>query len=133
MMDTQMPEKSLATFFSLSLPNILLRLEGLTVFIGAIILYAQQSASALTFVALLLLPDASIIGYMVNPRMGGLIYNAVHTYALPALLTGIALVFSIPGGVSIMLIWFAHIGIDRALGFGLKYPSAFKNTHLQRV
>lgn len=125
MMDTQMPEKSLATFFSLSLPNILLRLEELTVFISAIVLYAQQSVSALTFVALLLLPDASMVGYMVNPRMGGLIYNAV--------LTGIALVFSIPGGVSIMLIWFAHIGIDRALGFGLKYPSVFKNTRLQRV
>lgn len=132
-MNTQIPQKSISTFSSLSLPSVLLRLEGLTVFIGAIVLYAQQSGSALTFIALLLLPDASMVGYIVNPRMGGLIYNAVHTYVLPTLLTGIALAFSIPGGVSFMLIWFAHISMDRTLGFGLKYPDAFKQTHLQRV
>jgi hypothetical protein len=117
----------------LSLPNILLRLEGLTVLVSAIAFYAHQSGSIWLFLALILAPDLSALGYTVNPRVGSITYNLVHFYALPASLAAIALAFNVPTLLLIALIWFAHIGMDRLAGFGLKYPTEFKDTHIQRV
>jgi len=116
-----------------SLPAILLRAEGAAFFLGAIALYASQGASAVMFVLLLFTPDLSMVGYLASPRLGSLTYNAVHTYALPVALMALALAGQWTLGVQLALIWFAHIGMDRMLGFGLKYPTAFKDTHLQRV
>ena len=122
-----------ATHTALSLPALLLRLEGLTVFIGAITLYANRSGSLALFLVLLLAPDLSMIGYRVNTQVGALVYNIVHTYALPAALMAVSLIAAQPLLGDIALIWFAHIGMDRVLGFGLKYPTDFKDTHLGRV
>lgn len=116
-----------------SLPAVLLRLEGVAVFFGAVTLYASQGASGLLFALLLFAPDLSIVGYLVNPRFGSLTYNAVHTYALPVVLMALPWAARWSPGTHIALIWFAHIGLDRMLGFGLKYPASFKDTHLQRV
>ncbi len=117
----------------LSRPSVLLRLEGVVVFFGAIALYISQGASGLLFGLLFFAPDLSMLGYGINPRVGSFTYNAVHNYALPAILMASALAAGWTIGVQIALIWFAHIGMDRILGFGLKYPTAFKDTHLQRV
>ncbi len=114
-------------------PRILLHIEGLTVLVGAVALYAHQGGSWLLFALLLLAPDLSMIGYVVNPRVGSVMYNAAHFYTVPALVLGLSLAASVPTGVLIGLIWSAHIGLDRTLGFGLKYPTAFKDSHLQRV
>jgi hypothetical protein len=116
-----------------SMPGVLLRVEGIAVLIGAITLYANQQGSWIAFVLLLLAPDLSAIGYLVNTHVGSVAYNAVHTYVLPSLLAALSILVSFPAGIQIALIWFAHIGMDRALGFGLKYATAFKDTHLQRV
>jgi hypothetical protein len=122
-----------ATRTPVSLPALLLRLEGLAVFAGAIALYANRGGSGLLFIALLLLPDLAALGYLANTRVGAMTYNAVHTYALPAVLLAFALASGQPLLVNLALIWFAHIGMDRMMGFGLKYPTAFKDTHLGRV
>jgi hypothetical protein len=116
-----------------SLPAILLRLEGAAFFGGAIALYASQGGSGVMFVLLLLAPDLSAVGYLVNPRIGSYAYNSVHTYALPAVLAALALAGQWPLGVQLALIWFAHISMDRMIGYGLKYPTSFKETHLQKV
>lgn len=118
---------------SLSLPNILLRLEGLTVLIAAIALYAHQGGSIWLFLALILAPDLSAIGYLRNVRVGSVVYNIVHFYALPASLAAVALSLNVPTLLLIALIWFAHIGMDRVAGYGLKYPTEFKDTHMQHV
>ncbi len=117
----------------LSGPNLALRLEGLVVFIGAILLFWQQGGNGLIFVALLFTPDLSMVGYLANPRLGALTYNAVHMYLLPAFLLLVGVALSNPVLIQLAAIWFAHIGIDRTVGYGLKYASAFKATHLQRV
>jgi hypothetical protein len=117
----------------LSLPNVLLRLEGLTILIGAIALYASQGYSGLAFVLLILVPDLSTVGYLVNTQVGSYLYNAAHFYTLPALLIALGLMGSAPLAIQLGLIWFAHIGMDRVVGYGLKYPNSFKETHLQRV
>lgn len=117
----------------MSMPNVLLRLEGLTVLAAAIILYAHLRGNAWLFVVLFLLPDVGMIGYLRNAQLGSLTYNAVHTYALPALLLGAGAAGNISTLILLALIWFAHIGADRILGYGLKYPNNFKDTHMQHV
>ena len=118
---------------TLSMPAVLLHAEGLTVLIGAIILYAHLGASALLFALLLFVPDVSMIGYMKNPKVGSLLYNVVHTYITPSLLLLVSLLAGSALGTQIALIWVAHIGMDRTMGYGLKYPTQFKDTHFTRV
>jgi hypothetical protein len=111
----------------------LLRLEGLAALLAAIAAYWYLGGSGWLFVALLLAPDVSMLGYLRGPKTGALLYNAVHNYALALALTGAALAAGWSLGVLLGLILLAHIGMDRLLGYGLKYPTGFKDTHLQRV
>lgn len=71
-----------------------------------------------------------MLGYLVNVRAGAQLYNAVHTYVGPLLLALYSMGASHPVLLPLTLIWFAHIGMDRMLGYGLKYPTHFKDTHL---
>jgi len=111
-------------------PRVLLRLEGLAVLTGAVVAYHAIGASWTLFALLLLLPDLSLIGYVAGARAGAAAYNAVHTYVSPAGVAALAYLEVAPLAWPICLIWLAHIGMDRALGFGLKFPSAFQDTHL---
>jgi len=82
------------------------------------------------FAALILLPDLSFAGYLRGTAFGARTYNAAHTYLAPALLWGL---LSLAGFVltdALALIWVIHIGTDRLLGYGLKFPDAFNHTHL---
>lgn len=114
-------------------PRLLLRVEGLCALVAAIIGYQQLAGSWGLFALLLLVPDVALFGYLAGPRVGAIAYNAVHTYLTPAALAGIALLIPLPGILPICLIWIAHIGMDRALGLGLKFGSAFQDTHLGSV
>jgi hypothetical protein len=118
---------------ALSMPNLLLRVEALAFFIGAIALYANQGFSGVAFALLLLVPDVSMVGYLVNVTVGSRVYNIVHLYTLPVLLIAFGLATSTPLALQIGLIWFAHISMDRVAGYGLKYATDFKDTHFQHV
>ena len=111
----------------------LLRLEGLAVLAAAVFLYWHAGFRWGEFAVLFLAPDLSFIAYLFGPRVGATAYNAAHTYVGPVLLGALGLVAETELLVQIALIWITHIGVDRALGYGLKYPTAFKDTHLQRV
>ena len=108
----------------------LLRLEGLTLFTGMTLLYAVWGGSWWVYAILFLVPDLSFAAYLAGPRFGAVIYNAAHSY-LALMVTGFAA--SEPLILSIAMIWLAHIGIDRALGYGLKYSTGFGFTHLGRI
>jgi Domain of unknown function (DUF4260) len=82
---------------------------------------------------LLLVPDLAIVGYVVSPRVGALLYNAGHTYLLPAAMAVAGVLADRPLVLGLALIWLAHIGMDRVAGYGLKYPSDFTDTHLGRI
>ena len=84
------------------------------------------------FILLLFVPDVSALGYVVNKRVGAVVYNIVHTYVLALIVLGIGYVSELPVMMMLGVIWVAHIGMDRMCGFGLKYPSAFQDTHMQR-
>jgi hypothetical protein len=114
-------------------PSILIRLSGLAVFGAAIALYADAGYSAIAFIVVFLVPDISFAAYAAGPKVGSAVYNAVHTYAVPVVLGAVGVVTDTDTLVQVALIWLAHIGIDRSLGYGLKYPTAFKDSHLDRV
>lgn len=113
--------------------NILLRLEGLTLFAGMVILYAAWGGSWLVFALLFFGPDLSFLAYLSDAKFGALVYNAAHSYMAPVALLTLGFGFASPLTLSIALIWLAHIGIDRALGYGLKYSAGFGFTHLGRI
>lgn len=117
----------------LSSVNTLLRLEGLVWFVGAIVAYVGLGGNGWLFVVLLFSPDLSMVGYARDVRVGSWLYNAAHHVLLPALVIGLGLALELPLLSQLGLIWLAHIGMDRAVGYGLKYPTAFNDTHLQRV
>jgi hypothetical protein len=114
-------------------PRVLLQLEGASVFGMTLVLYWRIDGSWLLFVVLLLAPDLGMLGYIRDTRLGAATYNLCHTYVAPLLLIAIGLLMAAPLLQWLALIWIAHIGGDRALGYGLKYPSNFKDTHLQRL
>lgn len=114
-------------------PCLLLRLEGIALSGAALFLYFHLDYSALALIGLLAAVDLSLLGFVAGPRAGTLIYNLAHTTAFPLLLGSIGVITDGSVAMQIALAWLAHIGIDRMLGFGLKYPSAFNDTHLQRV
>jgi hypothetical protein len=115
------------------LPRLLLRLEGLAVVAAAVVLYFHEDFGWILFVALILAPDLSFAGYAFGPRVGAVAYDAVHTEVFPVALGTVGVVAGSSGATKVALIWLAHIGADRLLGYGLKYPTAFKDTHLSRV
>lgn len=114
-------------------PRLLLRVEGLVVLILSCVAYGSTGASWLLFAAMLLLPDVAIVGYAVNARAGAIAYNAVHTYLAPGVLVMLGVALGTQSIWPVCLIWTAHIGMDRALGYGLKYGTAFGDTHLGRL
>jgi hypothetical protein len=83
--------------------------------------------------ALLLLPDLFMVGYAKSSRTGALLYNVAHSYPLPAVIGAIGVLADRPLVWALALIWFAHIGMDRLFGYGLKYDSGFGDTHLGRI
>jgi hypothetical protein len=113
--------------------KILLRLEGLTLFAGMLLLYAVWGGSWLVFGLLFLVPDLSFLAYLADSRLGAIVYNAAHSYMTPVVLLTVGFALEWPLLLSIAMIWLAHIGIDRALGYGLKYAAGFGFTHLGRI
>ncbi|WP_100011656.1 DUF4260 domain-containing protein [Lentibacillus sediminis] len=113
--------------------KVLLHVEGSSVLALSVYFYWASEFSWVLFFILLLAPDISMLGYFLNNRVGAVIYNLFHTYSLSIGVILCGLLLSAPAVTAIGLIWTAHIGMDRMVGYGLKYPTAFKDTHLNRV
>ena len=120
-------------FAAVSPIRITLRSEGAGAALASMVLYGQLGGSWAVFTALLLVPDIVMLGYLAGPRIGAAVYNLGHSYLGPLMLAGIGAVTDGRIALLVALIWGAHIGMDRALGYGLKYPSGFRDTHLGRV
>ena len=110
----------------------LLRLEGLIVAVATAVLFARTGANWWLF-ALWLAPDLSMLGYLAGPCQGARVYNAFHTYVGPGVLALCSLMPGAHTALPLALIWANHIGIDRLLGYGLKYGNGFGFTHLGRM
>jgi hypothetical protein len=110
-----------------------LRLEGLALFIGMTLLYNIWDGSWWVYALLFFVPDLSFAAYLGGPRTGALVYNAAHSYLAPVTIMTGGFATASPLTLSIAMIWLAHIGFDRALGYGLKYEAGFGFTHLGRI
>lgn len=111
----------------------LIQFENALAFFIILYLYWYSDSSLVLFFGLLFVPDLSMIGYAVNNEIGAMIYNIGHSFLLPLVLLAISIMFQNALLVNISLIWLAHIFMDRALGFGLKYKDSFKHTHIQNL
>ncbi len=111
-------------------PRQFLRVEGAALLAVATIAFQATGGSWWLFAALFLVPDVSMLGYLANKRLGALVYNLGHTTVLPLGLSALGYWMASPFAVSIGLIWLAHIGFDRVIGYGLKYGDDFQHTHL---
>lgn len=109
-----------------------LRVEGAVFFALAVGMYAHVGGSWLLFLALFLVPDVGLFGYLGGARLGAWTYNLLHTYLGPVLVLAPGLLHW-EGLVGVALIWVAHIGFDRMLGYGLKLERGFGYTHLGQV
>jgi hypothetical protein len=109
---------------------VLLRLEGLAAFAFAVAAYAALGGGWVLFAVLFLAPDLSALGYLAGPRVGAAVYNAAHVTLVPFALAAAGWLLAVPVLILVAAIWLAHIGWDRMLGYGLKYPAAFGATHL---
>jgi hypothetical protein len=115
------------------LPRVLLHTEGAVVAVAAVALYFHAGYPWWLLAVLALAPDLAAAGYLAGTRVGSAAYNAVHAYALPVVLAAAGSIADAELAIQIGLIWIVHISVDRAVGYGLKYPTSFKDTHLQRV
>jgi len=114
-------------------PIALQRLEGGVLLVLALLVYWKVSGSWLLFIVLILAPDLFMLGYLRGPRSGAAVYNLGHTFLLPGILAAAGILGNLALAIDIAVIWFAHIGVDRLLGYGLKLPTAFQDTHLGRI
>jgi len=111
----------------------LLRLEGFALFVLSIFLFSHLPYPWWVYPLLFFVPDVSMIGYARNPRVGAVIYDVVHHYAVSIGLVLLGFFLGIPSMQLIGVILFGHSSLDRALGYGLKYEDSFQNTHMGRI
>jgi hypothetical protein len=110
-----------------------LRLEGLAAFGAGLALFGASGGSWLLFVPLILLPDVSAVGYLAGPRVGSFTYNLLHNWGSGIVALGLGAWLASPAVMLVAAILIAHVGMDRAVGYGLKLPSSFQDTHLGRM
>ena len=114
-------------------PIFFQRLEALILFIAVAMQYHFLGGTIGLFLLLFFAPDVIILGYFVNKKVGAAFYNIGHSFTLPISFTTLGLVNANHTLQLIGLIWLAHIGFDRALGFGLKEETNFFHTHLGMI
>ena len=114
-------------------PLVVLRLEGAAALAAATMGFAYLEQSWWLFAALILAPDLSMLAYLRNPRFGAVCYNIAHTNLAAAAVAAAGFWLDSTVVLACATIWLAHIGFDRMLGYGLKYRTAFGDTHLGRI
>jgi hypothetical protein len=111
-------------------PRRWLRLEGLTLLLGSLVAYSTTRQAWWLVPVTLLSPDLLMVGYLAGTRSGGSMYNLAHTTSLPAALIGLGWWQHQRLALALGLVWLAHIGMDRLMGYGLKYGDNAQHTHL---
>ena len=113
--------------------DLILRLEALALFVGGVVVFLQLNGHPLWLLPLLLAPDVSMIGYVGGPRLGAITYNLLHNLVVAILALGVGWFAAVAPLALAGAILVAHVGMDRALGYGLKLPTDFRDTHLGRI
>jgi hypothetical protein len=115
------------------MPRVWLRIEGIAALAAGVALYVSNGGELLWLVPLILAVDISMVGYLRGPRLGSILYNLIHNWAIGLALLGAGFWFGSMPEILAGSILVAHVGMDRIAGYGLKYPTDFKDTHLGRI
>ncbi len=110
-----------------------LRAEALVVFVAGVLVWVALDGGWVRFALFFLVPDLSMAAYLVGPRLGATVYNLAHSYVAPAIVAVVAATVDHVPALLIGALWTAHIGFDRVLGYGLKHPGSFRDTHLGQI
>lgn len=113
--------------------NVLVRLEGLAILFFALMAYDFMGFQWGFFILMFFVPDLSLFAYFHSSKVGAICYNIMHTYIFPLILFAYGFFVTSSEVDSVAIIWMAHIGFDRALGYGLKYQVGFRFTHLGKI
>lgn len=114
----------------MNMPILFQRIEGGAILLAFTFIYWLLGLDTWLFLLLFFSFDVSLLGYVINPRVGAISYNTVHSFVGPSVLIAAGLYTSSLPAAAFALIWFAHLGFDRMIGFGLMYPDEFGNSHL---
>ncbi len=114
-------------------PITLQRLEGGVLLVLSLVIYWKLAGPWLWYILLILTPDLFMLGYLGGTRLGAAVYNLGHTWLLPGVLAAVGIIGGASFAVDVAVIWLGHIGGDRLLGYGLKLPTGFQETHLGRI
>jgi hypothetical protein len=108
----------------------IIALEEVAMLVLSVVLFNKLSFAWWWYLALILAPDLCMLGYAVNTRVGAIAYNLFHhkAVAIVVYIAGLFLKNEIVQMIGLIL--FGHSSMDRMLGYGLKYPDSFQNTHL---
>jgi hypothetical protein len=112
---------------------IILRAEQVAIFATGAVVWLANGGPPLLLIPAWLAVDLSIVGYLGGPRFGAITYNAAHNLVLPLALLGAGWWTDRGWLILVAAALIAHVGLDRALGYGLKLPSDFRDTHLGRI
>jgi hypothetical protein len=113
--------------------RVILQVEHAAVFVAGVALFVANGGPWWLLLPALLAPDLSAIGYLAGPRLGAIGYNAFHNLVLALAVLGLGWWQSIDWLLLAGAVLLAHVGMDRALGYGLKLPTGFRDTHLGRI
>jgi len=111
-------------------PVTLQRLEGGVLLVLSLLIYWKLAGPWLWYILLILAPDLFMLGYLGGTRLGAAVYNLGHTWLLPGVLAAVGVIGGVSFAADVAVIWIGHIGGDRLLGYGLKLPTGFQDTHL---
>jgi Domain of unknown function (DUF4260) len=110
-----------------------LRAEWLAIFLVGVLVYLEFGGHPLALLPLLIAPDLSMVGYLASPRLGALTYNLAHNLVVALGLLAVGWFVPVAPLALAGAILLAHVGMDRSLGYGLKLPTDFRDTHLGRI
>jgi len=113
--------------------DVIVRAEWLAMFVTGVLGYLGMGGHPLLLLPLLLAPDLSMVGYLAGPRVGAITYNSVHNLVVALAALGIGWFAPVAWLALAGAVLFAHVGMDRTLGYGLKLPTDFRDTHLGRI
>ncbi len=111
-------------------PLVWLRAEAVATGLAALVVFGTTGQPWWLVPVLFLVPDLFMLGYLAGSRVGAWAYNLAHSAPLPLALLGAGwwwdnTALTVAGAMGLF-----HIGVDRALKFGLKYDHGFAFTHL---
>jgi hypothetical protein len=113
--------------------RVVLRAEGVAILVAGVVIWLAIGGPPLLLIPAWLLVDLSMIGYLRGPLLGSMTYNAAHNLVLPLALLGLGWWIGTGWPLLVGAVFLTHIGLDRALGYGLKLPTDFRDTHLGRI